>query len=256
MTKEAREEPLADLKYGDRGPRVKALQRLLNDNWAFKLQRKLVVDGEFGTLTAAAVQKAKYWLGYQQENNLPVAGEILMGLLDESHPLKSEMEARRKKRLAPKPQSPADALRLKALDIIRGELGTLEKPVNSDHIKYNEWWGWGRVAYCVIGVSWSWVKAGSKAFVKGARWANTDAMLSDAMNNRHDLHLTNNPKPGCPGVIDWEGHSNPDHAITFVKDNGDGTARTIEFNARKDGVGGVWNQTRPLRQCWWFSVER
>lgn len=246
---------MTDLKYGDKGPRVKALQRLINDNWAFKLKRKLVVDGEFGPLTAAAVQKAKYWLGYKQENNEPVAGEMLVSFLDRSRPLKPEMEARRKKRLAPKPVSAADALRERALKVIQGEIGEVEKPVNSNHIKYNEWWGWGAVAYCVIGVSWAWVKAGSQAFVRGSRWANTDAMLSDAQNNRNGLHLTNNPKPGCPGVIDWEGRSNPDHAVTFVRDNGDGTCQTAEFNSRKNGVGGVWNQTRPLRQCWWFSVE-
>lgn len=246
---------MTDLKYGDRGPRVKALQKLINVNEYWTPKRKLVVDGEFGPLTAAAVQRAKYWLGYRGENIEPVAGQMFTDWLSGVVPLTAEQSARRKRRLAPKPQDAADALRLRALEIIKGEIGTLEKPVNSDHIKYNEWWGWGNVAYCVIGVSWAWVKAGSKAFVRGSRWANTDAMLEDARRGRNGLHLTNEPEPGCPGVIDWQGHSDPDHAITFVRDNGDGTCQTIEFNSRKNGVGGVWNQTRPLRQCWWFSVE-
>jgi len=243
------------LKYGDTGARVKALQRLLNENPYYHPRRRLAIDGEFGPLTAAACQKAKYWCGYKSGNIEPVAGPQLVGYLNGTRELQPEMAERRKRRLEPKPVDPAVELRKRALEIIKGELGTLEKPTNSDHIRYNDWWGWGNVAYCVIGLSWAWVKAGSTAFKKGSRWANTDAMLADAKAGRSGLHLTNDPDPGCPGVIDWQGHSDPDHAVTFIKDNGDGTCQTIEFNTRKGGVGGVWNQTRPMRQMWFFGVE-
>ncbi len=57
-------------------------------------------------------------------------------------------------------------------------------------------------------------------------------MLADAKAGRNGLHLTSDPQPGCPGVIDFDGHSDPDHAITFVRGNGDGTCETIEFNTR------------------------
>ena len=126
---------------------------------------------------------------------------------------------------------------------------------NSNHIKYNTWWGWGPVPYCVIGISWAWVKAGSKAFVKGSRWAGCREMLADAKAGGHGIHLTHDPDPGCPGVVDLNGDASPDHAITFVKNNGNGTCTTVEFNTQKGYIGGVWNSVRPLRSCWWFEVE-
>ena len=44
-----------------------------------------------------------------------------------------------------------------ALAIIKGEIGTREQGENV--IKYTKWWGWGAVAYCVIGISWAWTRA-------------------------------------------------------------------------------------------------
>jgi len=149
-------------------------------------------------------------------------------------------------------------MRLKALATIKAEIGTMERGGNTNHVKYNDWWAWGAVPYCVIGVSWAWVKAGSKAFARGVRWAGCDMLLADARAGRNGVHLTSDPDPGCPGVIDFSGKTVPDHCITFVHDNGNGTCETYEFNTSKDGtyIEGVWNKTRPLRNCWWFEVER
>ena len=249
------------LKYGSKGPQVEHLQRLLNDNQFHRFARVLAIDGQMGTMTCAAVQAAKFWLGYDRGQMKPIAGDALLGWLSGKVPLTADMASRRKERVAREIADHGEAtsrrdLRLRALEIIKGELGTIEHGDNV--IKYNTWWGWGAVAYCVIGIAWSWVKAGSKAFKKGVRWANTDAMLEDAKNGRNGLHLTHEPLPGCPGVIDWDGHSNPDHGITFVKDNGDGTASTIEFNRAGGprGLEGVWRQRDPLAQTWWFVVEK
>ena len=246
------------LKYGDKGPRVKALQRLLNHNAYRRPRRLLEVDGEFGTLTAGAVQGTKFWMGYAKGDIEPVAGDFFMGLITDREPLPGDYAKRRKARLANVAgKSKQDKLRLKALSLIRGELGTLEKPSNSNHIKYNTWWGWGPVPYCVIGISWAWIHAGSVSFVRGSRWANTDVMLADAKAGRHGLHLTHDPDPGCPGVVDLYGSASPDHAITFLKDNGGGTCETIEFNTTKDSthIQGVWKKNRPRRDCWWMEVE-
>ena len=250
------------LKYGDKGAAVKQLQRLLNHNAYHKMRSDLVLDGEFGPLTAAAIQETKYWLGYPKEELRSIAGAQLLGLLH-GQPLTADYDGRRKLRQkkredARKNQSVMDKMRLRALEIIRGELGTLERPNNSNHIKYNDWWGWGPVPYCMIGVTWSWIKAGSKAFVKGSRWAGCREMLADAKSGGHGIHLTHDPDPGCPGVVDLDGDCSPDHAITFVKNNGDGTAATYEFNTTKNGtyIQGVFNKSRPLRSCWWFEVEQ
>ena len=133
----------------------------------------------------------------------------------------------------------------------------MEAGGHSNVIKYNTWWGWGAVAYCVIGIAWAWIKAGATAFARGSRWANTDAMLADAKAGRNGLHLTNDPNPGCPGVIDFDGHSDPDHAITFVRrQRRRHLPRRIEFNTTgPNGMEGVWRKDRPLRHCWWFEVE-
>jgi peptidoglycan hydrolase-like protein with peptidoglycan-binding domain len=250
------------LRYGSKGPRVKVLQELLNKNPYFKPRRALVLDGEMGPLTCSAVMRAKYFLGYTQANVEPVAGNLLIGILSGKIQLTADQMARRVARLKKKEdeqssQSSQTKMRLKALGIIKGELGTLEQPNNSNHIIYNTWWGWGPQPYCVIGISWAWVRAGSTAFARGKRWAGTDVMLADAKAERNGLHLTNDPDPGCPGVIDFDGHTDPDHAITLVKDNGNGTCETVEFNTSKNGtyIQGVWNKTRPNKNCWFFEVE-
>jgi len=250
------------LKYGDKGPRVKELQKLLNKNAYRKARRLLDVDGEFGPLTASAINGTKYWMGYPRAEIQPVAGDLFFDLLTAKRPLPPEFKAKRDERLKKAAdnkaaQTDVDKMRIRALGIIKEELGTLERPNNSNHIKYNDWWGWGPVPYCVIGVSWAWVKAGSKAFAKGSRWAGTDLMLAHAAGGDNGIHLTHEPEPGCPGVIDFDGHSNPDHAITFVHDNGNGTCETYEFNTSKDStyIQGVWRKDRPLRNCWWFEVE-
>ena len=249
------------LKYGDKGPRVKQLQQLLNRNPYHKMRKDLVLDGEFGPLTAAAIQQTKYWLGYAKEDIEPIAGDELNRYLH-GDPLPADHDSRRKLRQKKREderekQTDVDKMRLRALAIVKGELGELERPSNSNHIKYNDWWGWGAVPYCMIGVTWSWIKAGSKAFVKGSRWAGCREMLADAKAGGHGIHLTHDPDPGCPGVVDLDGDASPDHAITFVKNNGDGTATTYEFNTTKTGtyIQGVFNKTRPMRSCWWFEIE-
>ena len=247
------------LQYGDKGARVKQLQRLLNHNGYHKMRKDLVLDGEFGSLTAAAIQETKYWLGYDKGELRPIAGALLLRFLH-SEPLPAAYDERRKFRQAKREkereaQTSMDKMRLRVLARINGERGELEKPYNTNHIKYNDWWGWGAVPYCMIGISWAWVLERSKAFERGSRWAGCREMLADAKAGGHGIHLTHDPDPGCPGVVDLDGDASPDHAITFVKNNGDGSCTTVEFNTRKNNIGGVWNSRRPLRSCWWFTVE-
>ena len=249
------------LQYGDKGERVTALQRLLRGG-KYGNFKPGPIDGEFGPRTAASVQRAKRMLGYKSASIKPVAGAPLLGYLVGTKRLTPAMVVRRKVRLERQEKrrnqdSAMSKMRRQAAAIIRGELGTTEAGGTGNHIKYNEWWGWGAVPYCVIGISWAWTKAGSKAFIRGSRWAGTDLMLADAKAGDKGIVLDPDPQLGSPGVIDFDGHSDPDHAITFVQDNGDGTCQTMEFNTTgKDGMEGVWNKTRPMRQCWWFEVLR
>lgn len=253
------------LSYGDTGPLVKTAQRLLaGTGTRFRRFYKGPIDGEFGPRTGSACVQAKLILGYRARDVKPSCGQPLMEYLSGKRKLTPAMLVRRHARLAAerlrqREQSKVAKMRRTALAAIKAELGTMERPSGSNVIKYNTWWGWGAVAYCVIGVSWVWVvKVGSKAFKRGVRWANTDAMLADAKAGRNGLRVTDDPKPGCPGVIDFDGHADPDHAITYAGDNGDGTCTTYEFNATSDktGLQGVVVKRRPLRNCWFFDVVK
>jgi hypothetical protein len=237
------------------GPDVRHLQQLLLRAGV----RPGPADGQFGPRTAAACHLFKWRIGYAAGDCHPVAGGLVLAYLERKREPSVRMKlraiARRRAEKAEHDERSARAkMRLRALAIIKGEIGTREQGANV--IKYTKWWGWGAVAYCVIGIAWSWVRAGSKAFKRGARWANTDVMLADAKAGRNGLHLLDEPLPGSPGVIDFDGHSDPDHGITCIRVEGDEVV-TGEFNTTRDGtlVEGVWEKRRALRNTWWFAVE-
>ena len=248
------------LQYGDKGSRVTALQVALNHNHWFKPARRLIVDGEFGPLTASAVQQAKYWLGYQKGDILPVAGDPLMDYLTARRDPTAAMKQRRKARLAAVPKP---TLRQKAADAARADEGLLEGPDNA--IKYNDWWADGTIgdhdtdggAYCVRAGSYWYFKAGSTAVKRGLRWENTDALLEDAKRGRNGVHLTSDPQEGDGFVIDWSGRSDPDHFGLYIRDRGAGEFTSIEANATlANGRQGVGFHVRAARQCWFIVFER
>ena len=246
---------MTTLSYGAKGPRVKALQRLLTSN-KYRNFKPGPIDGEFGPRTGAACSEAKFWLGYSKRDIKPSAGQPLIERLRGTRPLNPAMVVRRRLHIrAEKAAQAARAIRLKALDRARGELGTVESPNGSNRIKYNDWFGWGPVAYCVIFVSWCYAPF-SKWPKAGVRWANTDVMLSDAQNGRNGLRIVSDPKPGDPGVIDWEGHTDPDHALIVERVEVE-NVHTIEGNATDPATGkqGVFRHVRPMRQCWFFRLD-
>jgi CHAP domain len=157
--------------------------------------------------------------------------------------------------LFPKP------LRVRALELARKDLGVGEYPAGSNNNKFTQWWGWGPTAWCVIADSYWYAKAGSKAIIKGKRWAGTDNLLADAKARRYDVHLVADPKPGDIMLIDLEGHVDPDHA-GLVEKVGASTVQTIEGNTwaasggnQAEG-GGVFRKTRPRYNCWFIRVEK
>lgn len=251
------------LQYGDRGPRVTALQVALNTSAKFKPARRLAVDGQMGPLTCAAVQQAKYALGYAREDIKPIAGEPLLDYLTGERKLPPEYAERRKRRMAL--VTGEKALRADALAIARKDVGLLEGASNA--IKYNDWWADGVIgdhdndggAYCVRAGSYWYFKAGSTAVVRGLRWENTDAVLEDAKHGRNGMHLTSDPQSGHGFVIDWSGRSDPDHFGLFIEWLG-GTHtlfRSLEANATlENGRQGVGYHTRDARQCWFVAFER
>jgi len=251
------------LKYGSKGEPVKTLQRLLNANSYRRVRRPLDVDGEFGPLTAASVQGTKFWMGYAKGDIEPVAGDFFLGLITDKVPIPGEYAKRRKDRLervaeGMAEQLLADKLRKRALGYAKADVGTLEAPNNA--IKYNSWWTSGGNdggAYCVRAASYWYAKAGSSAVARGSRWENTDVLLADAKAGRNGVHLTAEPDPGAVFVIDFDGHSDPDHCGVFVKDLGSGRFRSVEANALlANGRQGVGEHERAYMLCWFMEIEK
>jgi len=251
------------LQYGDKGERVKKLQRLLNHNSYRRPRRLLEVDGKFGPLTAASVQGTKFWMGYAKDDIEPVAGDFFLGLITDKVPIPGEYEKRRKARLERVAEGMAekllaDKLRKRALGYAKADVGTLEAPNNA--IKYNSWWTGGGNdggAYCVRAASYWYAKAGSVAVARGSRWQNTDVLLADAKAGRNGVHLTAEPDPGAVFVIDFDGHSDPDHCGIFVKDLGSGRFRSVEANALlANGKQGVGEHERAYMLCWFMELEK
>jgi len=251
------------LKYGDKGPRVKQLQRLLNHNAYRRPRRLLEVDGEFGPLTAASVQGTKFWCGYAKDDIEPVAADFFFSIITDKEPLPGAYSERRKRRLervadAKSEEALAARMRVRALGYAKADVGTLEAPDNA--IKYNSWWTGGGNdggAYCVRAASYWYAKAGSSAVARGSRWENTDVLLADAQAGRSGVHLTSDPDPGAVFVIDFDGHSDPDHCGVFVKDLGNGSFQSVEANALlANGKQGVGFHTRAYRNCWHMELEK
>lgn len=250
--------PTLLLRYGSRGRQVRELQRLLNRNRYYKPRPRLVVDGVYGPRTASCVQAAKRRLGYEPDECLPVAGRRFLDYLSGATPLTAEMRKRRRLRLARLAElARLRSLRVKALALARDDIGTVEGPGNA--VKYNKWWCGGSNdggAYCVRACSFWYAGAGSSAVVRGSRWQNTDAMLADAASHRNGLRLVHQPLPGDVMLIDFDGHTDPDHAGLVERVRG-GVVDTVEANATlADGRQGVGRHTRAVRNCWFVRVER
>jgi hypothetical protein len=246
------------LQYGSHGDRVRTLQRRLNSKRFRTLQRKLTVDGQMGALTCAAVHNVKRYMGYDPDNLLPVAGQLFWDLLAGNKALTARMRTRRAALLA---KDAAEAkktpLRVKILAAAKADVGVIEKQPNI--IKFNEWWN-GQAdhePYCVRAGSYWAAKAGCPHVDRAkGRWQGTDVLLEDAKAGRNGVHLTSDPAPGNGFVIDFDGHSDPDHFGIYVEDVGDGSFKSDEANAKlADGRQGVGYHTRQYRNCWFIVFE-
>lgn len=236
------------LRRGARGPRVVALQEALRQNPYGNFDCG-AVDGDFGPRTAAAVHEAKYWCGYRRAACTPAAGHVLLATLQEKRKLTGPQRIRRKVRLRRAARRP---LRLKALERARKDVGLVEGPNND--IVYTRWWGWP-TAYCVIALVYWYHQVGSKTAVKlkgTLEGCNTDYLLRAAFEGKHGMRVISTPKPGDVGVIDFSGHSDPDHALMVVRVFND-RVTTLEANATlANGKQGVGYHTRPRRNCWFI----
>jgi hypothetical protein len=246
-----------------KGEDVEHAQRMLNStapSSRFGNFRPGAVDGVFGSATAQATQRAKYWLGYAEKDITPTYGQMLEDFLGGDKDLPSAYKTRRAARLKKSQEKP---LRVKAYlrALAELKLGVKESPPNSNKVKYTRWYGLTG-PWCAMFVTWCYVGAGSlNAFRKGQRFAYTPYMVQDARDRDWTLRPLSKDevKQGDIVMFDWGGGGmgkSPyltDHTGLFEKwtNKSKGMFTTIEGNTAvgNDSNGGsVMRRNRTLPQ--------
>ena len=183
------------------GKDVKALQKLLN---AGGYGKGLDADGEYGPMTAQAVYRAQFWLGYPRPDQL--AGGKLLGYLTGAVKPSAEMRARIAER---KKAAKEASFRKDAVKLAKGKVGTIETPVNVQ--EFGQSYGMNGVPWCAIFVTWCFANAGSKSFARRSRWAYVPFVLNDAHAAKNGLSVTRAPEPGDLVLFDWDSDGVCDH---------------------------------------------
>lgn len=132
----------------------------------------------------------------------------------------------------------------RTLDIFRAELGTREEPTGSNHQKYGVWYGFDRVPWCAIFVSWGLAQAGLGAQYRFA------AVASSVASSKRAGTWRTGPQVGdvaCKLYTATSGHTGIVEAV-----NGDGTITTIEGNTSgvSDANGGMVMRRRRSAGFW------
>jgi hypothetical protein len=155
------------------GPGVDRAQRILTNRGYFVG----TIDGVFGEITGRACVDAKYALGYAAKNVKPSYGTDLEAFLSGKKKPTPAMRIRanqRKKKVT---------LGAAALKVAREYVGVKENPPGSNKVMFSEWYGVVG-PWCAMFRTYCMVKAGSKTFAKGTRYAYCPYILTDAKQNR------------------------------------------------------------------------
>lgn len=170
------------------------------------------VDGVYGPATMRAAKRAKFWLGYPTSEIDGGYGELLHArLAGKSLPVAYQI--RRRARLRAKPAPP---LRERALAEARTHVGTKEEPAGTNRVFFSTWYGLVG-PWCAMFVSYCYVKAGSKTFAPGSRYAYVPFIVSDARAGRNNLAVTRTPAPGDLVCYDWDRDGVADHVGLFER---------------------------------------
>lgn len=195
------------------------------------------IDGDFGPTTAQACRSAKFWLGYPEKSIRGTYGQTLENFLSGDKKLPDDYQTRRNARIKKAGEVP---LRVRAFNKAKGEIGTKERPPDSNRVKYSVWYGITG-SWCAMFVTWCYVMAGStKTFRKGQRYAYVPYMVNDARGrNWHLVRLSKDSvMQGDIVTFDWDGGGMgassyaSDHVGLFDAwiNKSAGTFRTIEGN--------------------------
>lgn len=194
-----------------RGADVKVLQVALKAKHWYSG----AVDGEYGQLTAQAVHRAKYYLGYPKPDQ--VCGNLLFAYVaGKKTPARYRVTASLRRRKARKV-----ALGTLLLREAVKHLGTKESPPETNRVSFAFWYGIIG-SWCAMFVTFCAVKVGKfPGFKKGIRYAYVPYIVHDirsGLNNWTLVH-TSDVRPGDVVCYDWPGESRgtADHVGIFEK---------------------------------------
>lgn len=198
------------------------------------------IDGQFGGATMRATKRAKFWLGYPYGASGAYDDRLKAYLGGKTLPLAYKL--RRRARLRRKPTKP---LREKAFDVLAAKVGTKESPAGSNRVWASLWYGLIG-PWCAMAVTWAYVTAGSKSFVKGLRYAYVPYIVHDARAGVNGLAVTHEPKRGDLVCYDWNGDGLADHVGLF--DHWTHTADTFATVEGNTAVGNDSNGGEVMRR--------
>lgn len=186
-------------------------------------------DGIFGEITGRACSQAKFQLGYASKNIKPSWDATLEAYLVGSKRLTPAMRLRASQRRKKK------SLGEQALAIARQYVGVKENPPGSNRVMFSDWYGIVG-PWCAMFVTYCFVKAGSKTFDRGHRWAYCPYLLDAA---RHNQGLTvvheDAAETGDIVLYDWNNDGVADHVgIVVTPPHGGVSLIALEGNT---GVG-------------------
>ena len=125
-----------------KGPEVLHLQQLLTKRGWYHG----TLDSEYGPLSAQAVHRAKYWLGYKQPNQ--IAGPALFAFLDGTRKQTAAMvKLAHERRSKPKPTKTKGQL---LVEYELTQVGVKESPSGSNMQKYGAWYGANGLPWCAM----------------------------------------------------------------------------------------------------------
>lgn len=213
-----------------RGAHVERAQRILTLKGFFVGK----IDGIFGEITGRGCSEAKFKLGYATKSIKPSYDETLEAYLTGRKRPTPAMRLRTRQRIKKK------TLGEEALAIGKQFVGVKENPPGSNQVMFSEWYG-VRGPWCAMFVSYCFVKAGSKAFVRGQRWAYCPFLLDDARHNRNGVTRVTEDQARTGDIVlfSWGHNGIADHVgIIVTPPNGGISLISLEGNTGTDNSDG------------------
>lgn len=166
-------------------------------------------DGAYGPESSRAAGEAHWLLGFPPAlAHAGTYGETLDNVLTQwlkDKKLPTAYQTRRNTRLK------AVTLGTKALEWLRPHIGDTEHPARSNKVEWASIWYGSIGPWCAMGVTRAYVAVGSKAFVRGHRYAYVPYIKDDAIAGRNGLIRTFEPLSGNLWCVDWTGNGSFDH---------------------------------------------